>query len=42
MNVLIDWLLGPLAYGSHMRLIQTKEGMVALGDTCCEGEHEAA
>ncbi len=30
------------AYGSHMRLIQTKEGMVALSDTCCEGEHETA
>ncbi len=30
------------AYGSHMRLIQTREGMAALSDTCCEGEHEAA
>jgi manganese/iron transport system ATP-binding protein len=30
------------AYGSAMRLIQTAEGMVALSDTCCEGEHEAA
>ncbi len=29
------------AYGGHMRLIQTDEGLVALSDTCCEGEHDA-
>lgn len=25
------------AYGGHLRIIQTAEGLVALGDTCCEG-----
>ncbi len=25
------------AYGSHLRLFQTDEGLIALGDTCCEG-----
>jgi manganese/iron transport system ATP-binding protein len=26
------------AYGGHLRLIQTDEGLIVLGDTCCEGE----
>lgn len=26
------------AYGGHLRLIQTGEGLMALGDTCCERE----
>jgi len=26
------------AYGGQLRLIQTQEGMMALGDTCCEGD----
>ena len=26
------------AYGGHLRLIQTGEGLMVLGDTCCEGE----
>jgi len=25
------------AYGSHMRLVQTDEGLMVLNDTCCEG-----
>jgi ABC-type Mn2+/Zn2+ transport system ATPase subunit len=29
------------AYGGHMRLIQTDEGVMALSDTCCEGGDEA-
>jgi manganese/iron transport system ATP-binding protein len=28
------------AYGSHMRLIQTSEGLMALSDTCCGEGHE--
>lgn len=27
------------AYGGHVRLIQTKNGLMALSDTCCEGRH---
>ncbi len=28
------------AYGGHMRLIQTENGLLALSDTCCgEGHH---
>jgi manganese/iron transport system ATP-binding protein len=30
------------AYGGHLRLIDTGEGMMVLGDTCCEGEEEPA
>jgi len=26
------------AYGGHLRLIRTNEGLMVLGDTCCEGE----
>ena len=26
------------AYGGHLRLIQTSEGLMMVGDTCCEGE----
>lgn len=26
------------AYGAHLHLIQTEEGLVLLGDTCCEGD----
>lgn len=26
------------AYGSHLHLIQTREGLIAVGDTCCEGD----
>lgn len=29
-----------LAYGSHMTVITAPEGMLALGDTCCEGDEE--
>ncbi len=29
------------AYGSHMRLIQTGEGLMALSDTCCGEGHES-
>ena len=30
-----------VAYGSHMRLIETDDGLMALNDTCCGGgEHE--
>jgi ABC-type Mn2+/Zn2+ transport system ATPase subunit len=29
-----------LAYGSHMTMIVATEGMLALGDTCCEGDEE--
>jgi len=29
------------AYGGHLRLIPSREGLIALGDTCCdEGEHD--
>jgi ABC-type Mn2+/Zn2+ transport system ATPase subunit len=29
------------AYGGHLRLIPSQEGLIALGDTCCdEGEHD--
>jgi ABC-type Mn2+/Zn2+ transport system ATPase subunit len=28
------------AYGGHLRLIDTGEGTMVLGDTCCEGEDE--
>jgi manganese/iron transport system ATP-binding protein len=27
------------AYGTHLHLVQTEEGLLALGDTCCDGEH---
>lgn len=26
------------AYGGHLRVIQTSEGLMMVGDTCCEGE----
>jgi len=26
------------AYGGHLRVIQTNEGLMMVGDTCCEGE----
>ena len=29
------------AYGGHLRLIRTNEGLMVLGDTCCEGEDTA-
>lgn len=29
-----------LAYGSHMTVIDAAEGMLALSDTCCEGDEE--
>jgi manganese/iron transport system ATP-binding protein len=29
------------AYGGHVRLIQTENGLMALSDTCCEGRHAA-
>jgi len=29
------------AYGGHMRLIETDEGLMVLSDTCCDGEHDA-
>jgi manganese/iron transport system ATP-binding protein len=28
------------AYGTHMTVIAAPEGMLALGDTCCEGDEE--
>ena len=28
------------AYGGHLHLVPTDNGMLALGDTCCEGEHD--
>ncbi|GIV63339.1 MAG: ABC transporter [Bellilinea sp.] len=29
------------AYGGHLRLISSQQGLIALGDTCCdEGEHD--
>ena len=28
------------AYGGHIRLIQTDDGLIALSDTCCEGGHD--
>jgi ABC-type Mn2+/Zn2+ transport system ATPase subunit len=27
------------AYGGHLRLVQTDDGVMVLSDTCCEGEH---
>jgi manganese/iron transport system ATP-binding protein len=27
------------AYGSHLTVLSGPEGMIALGDTCCEGDH---
>ncbi len=27
------------AYGGHLQLVSTDKGILALGDTCCEGEH---
>ena len=30
------------AYGGHLQLVPTDEGMLALGDTCCDGEHDHA
>jgi manganese/iron transport system ATP-binding protein len=27
------------AYGGHLRLVQTDEGVMILSDTCCEGDH---
>jgi len=29
------------AYGGHLRLISTNEGLMVVGDTCCEGEDTA-
>ena len=29
-----------LAYGTHLTVLQAPEGMLALGDTCCDGDHE--
>lgn len=29
-----------LAYGSHMTMVTAPEGVLALGDTCCEGDEE--
>ncbi len=29
-----------LAYGTHMTVIAAPEGVLALGDTCCEGDEE--
>lgn len=29
-----------LAYGSHMTILPAAEGVLALGDTCCEGDEE--
>jgi ABC-type Mn2+/Zn2+ transport system ATPase subunit len=28
------------AYGGHLHMVQTPEGMLTLGDTCCEGENQ--
>jgi len=28
------------AYGGHLHLLTTEDGMLALGDTCCDGEYE--
>jgi len=28
------------AYGGHLHLLSTEDGLLALGDTCCDGEHE--
>ncbi|MBL6965982.1 MAG: metal ABC transporter ATP-binding protein [Anaerolineales bacterium] len=30
------------AYGGHLHLVPTEDGLLALGDTCCEGEHDHA
>mgnify|MGYP002640089168 CR=1 FL=1 len=30
------------AYGGHLHLVPTSDGILALGDTCCDGEHEHA
>ena len=27
------------AYGGHLRLVQTENGVMVLSDTCCEGDH---
>jgi manganese/iron transport system ATP-binding protein len=27
------------AYGGHLRLVQTDDGLMILSDTCCEGDH---
>jgi manganese/iron transport system ATP-binding protein len=27
------------AYGGHLRLVQTDDGVMVLSDTCCEGDH---
>jgi manganese/iron transport system ATP-binding protein len=29
-----------LAYGTHLTVLDAAEGLLALGDTCCEGEHD--
>jgi ABC-type Mn2+/Zn2+ transport system ATPase subunit len=32
-----------IAYGNHLRMLTTNEGMLVLEDTCCEeGEHSHA
>ncbi len=30
------------AYGGTLQLLPTEDGMLAIGDTCCEGEHDHA
>lgn len=30
------------AYGGTLQLLPTEDGMLALGDTCCDGEHDHA
>jgi hypothetical protein len=25
------------AYGNHLQLIETEDGLLAMGDTCCDG-----
>jgi hypothetical protein len=27
------------AYGGHLHLLPVNGGLVAVGDTCCEGDH---
>ncbi len=29
-----------LAYGTHLTVLPVPDGLLALGDTCCDGEHE--
>jgi len=28
------------AYGGHLHLVPTEDGMLALGDTCCDDENQ--